>query len=108
MAVYKASKRDISEYGTKWGCSLYGHGIIKDEDGNKHKAIIEKLPGKGGEHGDPKYEIIAPDGYRFSDGCHALLEWNIKDVNEQCRHNELVKCMPGDECGCEHADAEAH
>jgi hypothetical protein len=44
----------------------------------------------------PKWEIVAPEGYRFSQGSHTLICWDLKETQERLQENQIVKCL--DEC----------
>ena len=56
---------------------LYGY-VIK----NGNKWVIEDL--RGSHDGDPKFEVMAPDGYVFEpDGVHTLLCVDHADIIER-------------------------
>lgn len=60
---------------------------------------VRELPPSGWKSAPgPKYELLAPDGYRFEDDLHGLMAWTMKDVRDRLKESTLERC-PAD-CGC--------
>jgi hypothetical protein len=47
----------------------------------------------GGPAGDPRYEVMAPEGYHFgASECHSLLGYNQKDAQSRLQGECLEPC----------------
>lgn len=52
------------------------------------------------EHNGPKYEVMAPNGFHFVEGCysncagslHSMLAYSLADAKERCMGTELKEC----------------
>ncbi len=48
------------------------------------------------------YEVFAPEGFRFTDGCHSFVRYDAKDVRDLLRDEsgalEIEPCP--DDCEC--------
>jgi len=76
-----------------WGDLMEQYGIETRDV--KHPVLyVEHLPISDG---DPKYEVIAPDGYHFSEQVHSLLCFSRQDVLDRVAWNDLEPCT--EKCG---------
>ena len=74
---------------------VYPLGHIIELRSNEHPMLyVENLPVSDG---DPKYEVMAPDGYHFSEQVHSLLCFSRQDVFDRVAWNDLEKC--NESCG---------
>lgn len=61
--------------------------------------FVEKLTSEMDRRQGLKYEVFAPDGYRFDDELHSMVCYDMKDVRERIKYSTLDLCL-GDDCGC--------
>lgn len=100
----RASAADIAAYAQREPRPLYplSHWVRIDgpgEDGKtkSFKCAVERI-GAVGRIGDrvsddPKYEIIAPEGFHFDeDSLHTMLCFDLADARDRSDFVELVKC----------------
>lgn len=88
--IFLARKSERAAYRGVYG--LYGY-----VDVGGTRCAIEDLSGAGAED-DPKYEVMAPDGFHFdSEGLHSLLCVSLTDLRDRIRGERLVSC--GEHCG---------
>ncbi len=79
--------KHIAAYGTRPVHPLYGYVAV---DG--HQCEIE-FPNEGRDN--PKYEVMAPEGFHFSEGLHSLLCFSMDDLRTRVAQNGLVTCHEG-------------
>jgi len=50
------------------------------------------------------YEVFAPDGFRFTDGCHSFVRYDAKDVRDLLKDHLTIERCPAD-CDCREVEA---
>lgn len=76
---------------------LYGIVDVGSVDGFVRPCIVENLPMNNVT--DPRYEVLAPDGYHFTaEGSHTLVCFDSKDIIERLSTNKLEACDMGCDC----------
>lgn len=80
----KASAEDIKEYQKSDPVYPLSHWVTIDGV----RCAVERL--SQGVKEDPKYEVLAPNGYKFSeDGLTSLICYDLNDVKERCSYMEI-------------------
>jgi hypothetical protein len=96
--IFKATKAQQESYAQQQPKPLYplwGYAVVEVTKGLKKNCPVEFLnEGKD----NPNYEIMAPDGYKFTEGVHSLLCVNLADVRDRLKYNGLEACA--DDCDC--------
>jgi hypothetical protein len=87
----KATPAEVAAYALTGPCYPLSHFVTL----NGQELAVEDC---GGWHkDDPKYEVMAPDGFHFRyDEVHTLLCDNLRDVVERVTGAELTPCS--DDC----------
>lgn len=83
MRISKATSKEISTYDSHR--RLYGFVYVSDV-----KCSIEHLD----DNDSYRYEVLAPEGYRFDDNVTGLLVTSIADLKETFEGVECVECTP--------------
>lgn len=85
--VTKATAAEITEYAKTDALYPLSHWVIVDGA----RCAVERIT--SGREGDPKYEIILPDGHHdLYDNIHTLLCFDLADVRERAECCQLTKC----------------
>jgi len=93
MKIKKWRRATIDERAAYDG--VYPLGYVIETRDVKHPVLyVEHLPISDG---DPEYEVIAPDGYHFSEQVHSLLCFSRQDVLDRVAWNDLEPCT--EKCG---------
>lgn len=94
MKVFKAAQTQKDAYDGVYPL----HGFVKVGD---KVCTLEDL--RSWPKGDPQWELLAPDGYRFEpEGTHTLLADSLQDLQDRLNGVSLVKCH------CELANCDNH
>ena len=85
--VTKATAAEIADYAKTNALYPLSHWVIVDNV----RCAVERIT--SGHAGDPKYEIMLPDGHHdLCDNIHTLLCFDIADVRERAEWCQLTKC----------------
>lgn len=89
--VTKATAAEIADYAKTDALYPLSHWVIVDGA----RCAVERITSSN--EGDPKYEIMLPDGHHdLYDNCHTLLCFDMADVRDRAEYSRLTKC--NDDC----------
>lgn len=85
--VTKATAAEIADYAKTDALYPLSHWVMVDGE----RCAVERIT--SGRDGDPKYEIMLPDGHHdVGDNCHTLLCFDMADVRDRAEYCQLTKC----------------